>query len=830
MRTNKIIINNQSRLGPNNNNLSKYKNIYESRLLKPEIKIGQNLGNQEPIRRSQKPYYKKGSLASNQNILNQNQNCINNNYNHHGGENDIIQILKGVNYKKNHIYHEIDMTTKKNIYQIYNKQNKDGGKIDLNQYNQDKNERIYYNINNNKAINFFKESLRKNEEIKKFSNTINQSKFLNEENKIISKNKITNFPLKEEGCSKASTNYDKKSEFQKYPIPKKIYLLNKNKNIENQYNNYNNDNSKKSNNFRNSSIQYKNLAKYTGNAKENNLKSKDRISKSIINYQKYQSIKKFFNCKIHENENFVLFKKNEKKTFSKLEDTKNEFFAILRDEKKKIILQKISESFLLKGKNKKEKLLKPESSQNFLIEGKEEKNLFKKEAIQQINFEGKGGKDKNKTTDKEKIMEILKRNNCTNEEIREILREFYVIINPNIEGSSKKKNELNENSQKNANDNILIETPQKELKEIRDNGIQSCDSMKKKKKEKEIIIQEEKWENDNLKRSQKIYGFRNEGNNCYLNSSLQLLTRIKELKDEVLNFGKSFQDNETQGNLIVEFRKILNSIENSSHNNLIINPLKLKRIMGNVDSKYFYNGQEDSNEFISNFLNALLSETGNKEAPLKKINITNESDKKPYETLFKKFFKRRGDSFVIDLFYGILKTTKFCKNCGKTSSIKLSMYNMLEFQLYILGKKNPNKDLSLSELYKNYLDDKLSEGESCSFCDSDNIYLRPSVYTLPKYLMICLQRACDNQYFHNKVIYPSNLKIKGEFDDNVSSYILDCVIEHSGGSGFGHYTALVPIDKDNNTWWRFSDSYWNEANNGFKSDNSFLLLYKLIKK
>lgn len=109
--------------------------------------------------------------------------------------------------------------------------------------------------------------------------------------------------------------------------------------------------------------------------------------------------------------------------------------------------------------------------------------------------------------------------------------------------------------------------------------------------------------------------------------------------------------------------------------------------MGKVDDKYYYGGQEDSNEFISNFLNALLSETGNKEAPLKKLNITNESDKKPYENLFKKFFKRRGDSFVIDLFYGILKTTKFCKNCHKTSSIKLSIYNMLEFQLYSLAKK-----------------------------------------------------------------------------------------------------------------------------------------------
>jgi len=786
MWINNIVNNDQSRLGINNNNLFKYKSIAERRLLKPDIRTVQKLTNQAPIKRFQKSYYNYGNLTSEQGVLNRGQICnniINNNNIQDGTKNNGILILKDFNYNNNLQYHEI---TNKNNYQIYNKKNGDGGIIDLNQYNQDKNTRKYYNyyINNNKENNFFKESLRKNEEIKKNPNTFHPSKFLNEQSEIINKKK-SNFPPKEERCSKATTNYVKKSKFPNDSVPKKIDLLNKNKSTENQNNNYNKEKWKKtqrvslkSNNFRNSSIQHKNLLKYAGNYKESDLKPKDRINKPIINYQQSQSIKKFDNCKIQGNDSFFLL--NKKKIFNKLKEGKKEYFSILPDEKKKILIQKLSESFLIEGKKKKEKLLKPELSQHFLIEGKEEKN-------------------KNRMTDKIKIMEILKHNNCTNEEIREILREFYVIINPNIESNSQKKNILNENIQKNSNDKILIEVPKKEL-------------------------------NDDLKRGQKIYGFKNAGNNCFLNSSLQLLTRIKELKDEVLNFGEGFQDNETQGKLIVEFRNILNSIENSSDNNLIINPARLKRIMGNIDSKYFSSGQEDSNEFISNFLIALLSETGNKEVPLKKLNIINESDQKPYENLFKKFFKRRGDSFVIDLFYGILKIIKFCKNCGKTNSIKFSAYNMLEFQLYILAKKYPNKDLTLQELYNNYLEDKLSEGESCSFCGGDQIYLKTSVYTLPKYLMLCLQRVSDNDYFYNKVIYPSNLKMKGEYDDNINSYTLDCVIEHSGGCGFGHYTALVPIEKDNSTWWRFSDSIWNGAYNGYKSDNAFLLLYKLIKR
>ena len=325
---------------------------------------------------------------------------------------------------------------------------------------------------------------------------------------------------------------------------------------------------------------------------------------------------------------------------------------------------------------------------------------------------------------------------------------------------------------------------------------------------------------------QKIYGFKNGGNNCFLNSSLQLLTRIKELKEEVLNFKGISENNETGGRLINEFRKILVMIENSSNNNLIINPDKLKKIMGNVDNKYFLNGQEDSNEFIVNFLNALLLETGNKEIPFKKLNIINELDKKPYENLCKKFFKKKGSSFIIDLFYGISKTIKNCKSCGKNNSIKFNAYNILEFQLYALAKKT-KKEITLNSLYNNYSEEKKIEDDSCSFCNSDKIFTKTCIYTLPKYLIICFQRACDNEYCYNNVTYPKILKIRSEFDNIEHSYKLDCVIEHSGGAGYGHYTALIPFDKDNNIWWRFSDSYWNENNVGYQSDNAFLLLYKL---
>ena len=58
---------------------------------------------------------------------------------------------------------------------------------------------------------------------------------------------------------------------------------------------------------------------------------------------------------------------------------------------------------------------------------------------------------------------------------------------------------------------------------------------------------------------------------------------------------------------------IINKIENSKNDNLTINPKNLKYIMGNINEIYYRNSQEDSNEFISNFISGLFKETTSKE-------------------------------------------------------------------------------------------------------------------------------------------------------------------------------------------------------------------------
>ena len=180
---------------------------------------------------------------------------------------------------------------------------------------------------------------------------------------------------------------------------------------------------------------------------------------------------------------------------------------------------------------------------------------------------------------------------------------------------------------------------------------------------------------------------------------------------------------------------------------------------------------------------------------------------------------------MLDLFYGILKVTKKCQKCDNINSIKFNVFNMLELPLNNITKKN-NEDLNLDQLLTNFIEEKKYE-EACNNCNNDEIYSKTTIYTLPKYLIINFGRINEGKYYSNNIDYSKDLEINSEFEQENFSYVLECVIEHLGGLDGGHYTSLIPIDKNNENWDRISDSDYSLNNTGFKSRNAIILLYKL---
>ena len=521
----------------------------------------------------------------------------------------------------------------------------------------------------------------------------------------------------------------------------------------------------------------------------------------------------------------------------------NQEFIDKKNKGTKINFQKNEKKPILKYTD----LQKCNNNLQFSLLSKNEKKIFKNLEIEKKNFELFVGKEKKNKKDmaidaiKEeiyyksmeyclldnafiKIIEPSKNKPMPIDRIKILGERFNKKKANNFDNTKINENIYDENKKKTSNDNNY--NYNEIIYTVNGNfcGIKSQKKESKQKRKFEEDKQKEKIEKEET-RIQKIYGFRNDNNNCYLNSSLQLLTRIKELKEEVFNFNEHYEDNDTQGRLIIEFKNLLQQIEYSKDKELVLNPGRLKRVMGNVDKKYKFNNQEDSNEFISNFISALLSETGNRDKKVKKLNIVNEFEKRPYENLYKKFYQRKGDSFLFDLFYGILKVTKKCNKCNNINSIKFNVFNILELQLNNITKQN-NQDLNLDQLLTNFIEEKKYE-EACNNCNNDEIYSKTTIYTLPKYLIINFGRINEGKYYSNNIDYSKDLEINSEFEQENFSYVLECVIEHLGGLDGGHYTSLIPIDKNNENWDRISDSDYSLNNTGFKSRNAIILLYKL---
>ena len=385
------------------------------------------------------------------------------------------------------------------------------------------------------------------------------------------------------------------------------------------------------------------------------------------------------------------------------------------------------------------------------------------------------------------INHIIKKKSCNSEEFK-----------------PEKKNKENEFS-----DNTININKEKNI-------IQKEEKIEQKEMEKES-----KYRNDEFYPINQLYGFINNGNNCYLNSSLQLLTRINDLKINIFNYNYEniCADAVTKGKLFLEFRKILQDIQNGKH---YIDPKKLKKVMGEIDEKYKDNNQEDANEFISNFLDGLLDEIGDKNNLPKPLNVNNKFDKEAYDRFYNRFYKAKGDSFLLDLFYSILKTQKVCKNCNKVFSIKFNAYNLFELPIYDLAKKK--YDIKFEDILEKYLEKNENIDGECKYCGKKKIYEKINIYSLSKYVMFYFGRTIDNKYINNQIIYKEKFSLDSSIKNDIE-YKLECVIEHSGGAHYGHYTSLCPIDQTDK-WYKFSDTSYYEHENKYHGSNAILLLYK----
>ena len=197
-----------------------------------------------------------------------------------------------------------------------------------------------------------------------------------------------------------------------------------------------------------------------------------------------------------------------------------------------------------------------------------------------------------------------------------------------------------------------------------------------------------------------LYGFNNPGNDCFMISSLQLLSHINEFSNLIeKNNNKNMREIQLSSKY---YETIIKEIKKGEK---IIYVNEIKEEMAKLNKRYETNNQQDANEFISLFLNEILLETQGTADLNNPDNQLKGLEKKAFDKLWKRFYLKKGRSYMVDLFYGILKTeTKKIDN-DELISVKFHMYNMLELPLYFLDKKC--SDINLNDILKNYVKKKI---------------------------------------------------------------------------------------------------------------------------
>ena len=341
----------------------------------------------------------------------------------------------------------------------------------------------------------------------------------------------------------------------------------------------------------------------------------------------------------------------------------------------------------------------------------------------------------------------------------------------------------------------------------------------------------------NFDYEEKYYGNKiKTGNICYMNSSIQCLFHLKDFTD---NIAKSNIKNKKP--LIKATYDLINDMEKYNEKNEkynqrykdVLSVEKIKNEMGKIDNRYYQNNQEDANEFISNFLEGLLDEIGDKNSLPEnflpeRLNITNEKELESYNKFYNRFYKSKGNSFLLDLFYVIIKNQKVCKECGKFT-IKFNAYNIIELPIYEFAKNNRNKELYFIEILQKYFEKNENIDGECVFCHSNNIYELTNLYKLSKYLIFYFGRTIDDKYINNNIIFPVRYDFGNIlFEKKEIKYRITGIIYYSKmGIKCGHYTASCLCDDD---WYFFDDTYVKKIQNDIYGNygNPIILIYENI--
>ena len=360
---------------------------------------------------------------------------------------------------------------------------------------------------------------------------------------------------------------------------------------------------------------------------------------------------------------------------------------------------------------------------------------------------------------------------------------------------------------------------------------------------------------DEISEEPKI-GLNNIGATCYMNATLQCFSHTIKLTNYF--FFKKHQNwiNSDENILSQSYLEVLKKLWIRKYNNNKSNysPNDFKNIISQMDPLFMGIAANDSKDLINFILQQLHSELNktkyeNNSFNLNNINL-NQNDEQVVLKYFLEDYKRKNQSIISDLFFGIIETVTECLLCKQRNqlngifnpfySYNFQIINFIIFPLEEIRKAKGQalgfnlKEVNIYDCFDFYQKEDIMQGDNqmwCKYCrQNTNSKYCTLIYSSPEYFILILNRGKGNKYnvklnFEEVIDISRFVKIKKNI---ILKYQLYAVVTHIGPSSMsGHFISFCrsPIDR---MWYKFNDSQVDFMGKSFNSIHEFGCPYILF--
>ncbi len=351
----------------------------------------------------------------------------------------------------------------------------------------------------------------------------------------------------------------------------------------------------------------------------------------------------------------------------------------------------------------------------------------------------------------------------------------------------------------------------------------------------------------------KLFGIKNIGYSCYINSFLQILLRTPFFYKNLQKVNNSEK--------IALIKCLIDLINNSQKGQII---KKIKILMSNIDETYEMQAQNDSQDFGINLINYLIillkgensfdDEKDNDDIILNE-NIPIFDIEKYKNSLFKeyldKYYKKENEIFIEKMFQfhesklllevnddeqKIYDAKKIYFETSISIDLNFQKENIFvlkdlllnrypEFHNFYKGFSELEKDEinwevikeKIYKMYRDFMEFCFSNYQEALELDEDGNNIRKGkksfcfrrLASLPNVLILSINRAFVGKSLNNSCLYfDETLDLKDFIDEDIckdedTTYSLYAINECKGLiKNFGHYYSYVKI---NNKWFKFDD-------------------------